>query len=402
MKQTDFKFSSDFQSLIEKVDVCGLELISRRTLFVASSRLTQKLDTIPGFFEALLTLGSQLDAEKDVLITAGGTTCDRFVRRIGELFSIPLLTLKVTRTPAEFSKLAARLGLNEVLVLAQPKVGVDELLATLADQMVVLSLRPKGNLEQVVLSRLDHGKSARMLVSESLTKRSLSDMVLDAGARGWYLFAGDSPEVGAEAPRIRFLSPEAIDSNEFLLHWTRRRSGPWPDQSLSRYLDELIFGCSEKERGELAVLRRMLSTGTILASNDLTRDPRRVVCFSDVSFSELAQRRVFRPHLSRWNFEPFGVAIRKSWLQEQGARPVVYGDEARWDSLADDERPFFQLNREFAKVDWSQEEEWRIVGDLDLRKVPVGMGAVFVSTLTDANQIAAFSRWPVVVLEEQA
>ena len=313
-----------------------------------------------------------------------------------------MLRFHVADTPAKFDKLSAapKNDSNELLVLTKPHVGVDQLLAAAAAEVIVLSMRAKGNLERALLSRLERGQKTQILIAESLTKRRLSAKLLDAGARGWYLFSDQAREVDQDVPRGQIVSAEEVDSSEYLLHWTRRRSGPWPDQSLSRYLDELIFGSAEKERGGLAVLRRILATGRILASNDLTRDPRPVVCFSEVSFDELMQRRVFRPHLNRWDFQPFGVAIRKSWLQSQGARQVIYGDEKRWDSLENADRPFFQLCGESSKVDWSQEKEWRMVGDLNLRKLPLSEGVVFVPTAADASQVAVLSRWPVTALTE--
>ena len=402
MKQADSNSPTNFEAMLDQVDGRSTDLLSRKTIFVASSRLPRKLDTIPELFDALLKLATQLDPAKDALVTAEGTTCDRLVRRIGELFRVPVVLLHGTDNEAKFRQLALEIqdSANDVAVLTSQRMGTDDLLAWFASRMVVLSVRAKGNLHRAVLTRLSAGKKTRLLVSDQLTKASLVEELLGLGATGWYLLGEASAEQRVQQQNVNLVSVDAFQSEDFLLHWTRRRTGPWPEQSVSQYLDELIFRQPEKERGELAVLRRILATSTILASNDLTRSSRRVVCFSDLSFKSLQQRRVFRPHLSRWDFEPYGLAIRKSWLQQQGARAAIYGDEAVWDSLEESDRPFFQLNREQSSVDWSLEKEWRIIGDVDLRNVPVDQGAVFVPTMDDANQVAAFSRWPVVVLGE--
>ena len=81
---------------------------------------------------------------------------------------------------------------------------------------------------------------------------------------------------------------------------------------------------------------------------------------------------------------------------------MTYGDEPVWESLAAKDQPFFQLKHETAKVDWSIENEWRVVGDVDLKQVPPDAGLVFVPTLEDAREIGLLSRWPVVVLSEEA
>ena len=348
----------------------------------------------------MLKLATQLDPAKDALVTTEGTTCDRLVRRIGELFRIPVVILHGTDDEAEFRRQALKIqdSSNEVAVLTSHRIGADELLASFASRMVVLSVRAKGNLHRAVLARLSVGNKTRLLVSDQLTKASVVKELLGLGATGWYLLGEASAEQQVQQRNANVVSVDSLKSEDFLLHWTRRRTGPWPEQSVSQYLDELIFRQPEKERGELAVLRRILATSTIMASNDLTRSPRRVVCFSDLSFEALQQRRVFRPHLSRWDFEPYGLAIRKSWLEQQGARAAIYGDEAVWDSLEESDRPFFQLNQKESSVDWSLEEEWRIIGDVDLRNVPADQAAVFVPTIDAANQVAEFSRWPVVVL----
>ena len=363
------------------------ELLSANTIFVGSSRLPQKLDTIPEFFSALLKLAADLDPDRDALVTAEGTACDKFVRRVGDLFGV------------------------RVAVMKKPAEGcADAVLASVADQMTVLSLRKNGNLHQAVAQRLEAGKKTRILIEPSLVKKSLSKELLSHGATGWYLMQREAPlstlsqsrivsrDSGTESPAA--LRVKDVDSERYLLHWTRRRVGPWPDQTDQDFIDDLLFGSSRKDHREVAALRRILATGKILASNGLTRDPRPVVCFSDISFEQLLERRVFRPHLSRWDFEPFGIAIDKAWLKNSGAVAVRYGDEMLWESMSESERPFFQLNRSESKVDWSIENEWRIVGDVDLKCVPPDAAVVFVPTLEHAAEVDEFSRWPVVVLDE--
>ncbi|QEG23315.1 hypothetical protein [Mariniblastus fucicola] len=379
-------------------------LLDRDTTFVGSSRLTRKLDEIPGFFDGLLKVAIDLDRETDVLLTADGVACDAMVRRVSELFRVPLLPLVMAPTdPKKLALLISKLADSDRkvgLVFDSRSRGADFALASIANQMVLLSVRTNGNLQSAVDDRLNKGKPAKVLVDARLTKKAVTDQLLAAGATGWYLFGCEQPGIESSNRDLEFSSAAEVNSDEFLLHWTRRRVGPWPEQSEAEFLDDLIFRANGKDHREVATLRRILATERILASNALTRDPRPVVCFSDVTFTELKKRRVFRSHLSRWDFEPFGIAIRKSWLASHGAAAVVYGDETKWDSMEESKRPFFQLNDSSSKVDWSVEKEWRIVGDVDLRKVPVDAAMVFVATRDDAAEVAGLSRWPVVVLEE--
>ncbi len=377
-------------------------LLERDTVFVGSSRLPQKLDEIPKFFDGLLKLAVQLDPERDVLLTGPRTTCDLMVRRIGELFRIPVV--EVCMAPTDVGDLDGLLAqfstdrVDRVLVFDFENRGLDFALASLASQMTVLSMRSNGKLQTAVLQRLKGSKSTRVLVEPTLTKQKLTNELLSSGAAGWCLF-GDADTPEREASQRDVSCSSGVDSEKYLLHWTRRRVGPWPEQSESDFLDDLIFRCSRKDHREIAALKRILATERILASSALTRDPRPVVCFSDVTFEELKERRVFRRHLSRWDFEPFGLAIDRSWLAGQGCRSVTYGDDQGWESTDENDRPFFQLNDPNGKVDWSVEKEWRVVGDVDLRKVPVDAAVVFVPTKEDAEEIGDLCRWPIVVLE---
>lgn len=75
------------------------------------------------------------------------------------------------------------------------------------------------------------------------------------------------------------------------------------------------------------------------------------------------------PKRVSWNFEPYGVAIRKEAASRIGIRPVIYGYDDDYELLANPDRPYFQ-SRGRKDVDWSMEREWRHIGDLDLSKIP--------------------------------
>jgi hypothetical protein len=386
-------------------DAQSLELFKRNTVFVGSSRLSQKLDEIPRFFEGLLKVSVQLDPNHDVLVTSPGIACDAMVQRIGALFNIPVLSFVVAKRSTR--QLEVQVVENEkaldkkVLVFDFENRGIDHVLSMIAKQMTVLSMRQNGNLHRAVTFRLQAERPVRLLIESSLVKKDLAEKLLARGAMGWYLLGADR-EQGKNLPKAEVISAEEVPTREFLLHWTRRRVGPWPDQNKAQFLDDLIFQTDRKDHRNVAALRRILATQRIIAGNDLTRDSRKVVCYSDCRLDELKSRRTFRSHLSRWDFEPFGIAICKRWLSANGCREVIYGDETVWKQLTDEKRPYFQLNEQSGNVDWSKENEWRTVGDLDLRKVPVDAAVVFVDKKEDAREVADVCRWPIVVLNDQA
>ena len=110
---------------------------------------------------------------------------------------------------------------------------------------------------------------------------------------------------------------------------------------------------------------------------------------------------VFRSHLSRWDFLPFGIAIDRHVLERIGARRVIYRADSDWPEIAPADRPFYQVaSSESGKIDWRQEKEWRLVGELDLKQLGHDEAVVFVPTLQDAETVSSISRWPVVVLAD--
>ena len=135
----------------------------------------------------------------------------------------------------------------------------------------------------------------------------------------------------------------------------------------------------------------------------MNRGDARVVCFTAVPLRELPQLRCFRPHLARWDFEPYGICICREWLEKQGCSPVRYGDDALWESLDEEIRPFFQVRTSSARrsgrvMDWAFEREWRHIGNVDLGQLPTDAGIIFVPSLEEARQMAMISRWPVTIL----
>jgi hypothetical protein len=192
-----------------------------------------------------------------------------------------------------------------------------------------------------------------------------------------------------------------------LSHCTRQQAGPWPDQAAEDYLDDLILARGDTQHSALAALKRIVRTRRLVATGRTIRGSAPVVSFTDVPLAELDRLRVFRPHRGRWDFEPYGICIRRDWLIQRGTRSVRYGDEALWQGLLAAERPFFQLSRTRPRrgnrtIDWTVEREWRHVGDVDLRCLAPDEGLLFVPTEVAAYELAAVSPWPVTVLKRPA
>ena len=414
---------------------------------VASSRLSQKLDQETDWFDAIRTIGAQSVGGHALLMTAAGVTADPFVCRIGKLFRIPVVRFESLPNKLERSWIAKQLeetydseALRKGTPLsaffcwlkspqpedAQTKAGIakptrtdaDHLLASTATMSLLLSIRNRGNTLATSKRRLQirSGNATRVLVNPNLTKTKVTDELLQSGAVGWWLASYEDSEpiekppssetdFGVQHQFTNELSKTAVDfqtikTQPFLIHWTRRRVGAWPDQTQDEYLDDLIFRSGRRRHNELHALCRILASRKILASNQLTRARRPVTCLSDMTLKEMVTKRVFRAHLSRWDFEPYGIAFqRNAFLRKFGARPVVYGGEAEWQSMDEDEKPYFQTRKSSSeKIDWQTEKEWRVIGDLDLNLVGPEDAVVFVARESEIDALAELSIWPVVTL----
>ncbi len=412
------------------------ELPRGRSVCVASSRLGRKLDTYDSWFDAIRTMAARLNPDDHFLITGAGTTADLFLRRVGQLFGFEVVEFRpfpaqVSRKWLQESLLAATRqeendhrhsvcyfgDLAEVLKTdnLRRRTPIDQCLVQIASEVLLLSVRANGNIWQAAQQRLARNPSGktRLLVDARLTANSLKEKLIAQGATAWWLYDDPMNLAPAIEPlnlsnpncshRLEIETPlldiAEVKPDQFLLHWTRRRIGPWPDQTDQEYLDDLIFRSQRRNHEVISTLGRILATRRILATSQLTRGTEPVACFSNIPLNEIQQRKIFRKHLGRWDCEPIGIAIDRDRLMELGARPVIYGDEESWRGLEERERAFFQIARtRNHEVDWREEKEWRLIGDLDLNLIDANSAVVFVPTTSEAKRIAKISRWPIVVL----
>lgn len=185
-------------------------------------------------------------------------------------------------------------------------------------------------------------------------------------------------------------------ADDFLIHCTRSAAGPWPDQSQLSFDDHLLMSESGAGRSPLESLMRIVIQQRLIASQQLRRGDLPTVCLSAVRLEELLGRRKFQSHLGRWDWEPYGIAIRRQSVARLGGRPVDYRPESEAGRLSPQQLAFYQPD----KPHWIAEREWRLIGDLRLDQIPSTMAFVFVPTLTEARQLQPISHWPIWVIPE--
>ncbi len=161
---------------------------------------------------------------------------------------------------------------------------------------------------------------------------------------------------------------------------------------MRQYQDALLLSeACDSERTPLDSLRRILRTGRLLASAITSARTWPVVCFSEAPLRELLDGRCFRPHLKRWDYEPYGVAIRKRIAVQLGIKPVIYGQPDQRQQFED--RDQFRFQATGNTYDWRREREWRSPQDVDLHRLEREDVRVFVPSAAEAGMLAdQFSR----------
>jgi hypothetical protein len=423
-----------------------------RAIGLVSSRMPRAWDQFPGWFEALRYVCGRIEVGREWLLVVEGTTVCPFASRAATLFAKPLVRLSIDETiptvPDWLAALSQRANESsrsprdnaagphgifwKTGLVSPPLSGAaaptekaplrDRILISAADRLWLLHVRRGGYSDRLVRERLRRHAvgEAYLLLDMPLSPRKLVAELLELGAVGWIARRDSAPEAADEtcnnnpaaastmdSPRhpgpwrSPILDWRQVDWGQMLTHCTRRQYGPWMDQAVEEYLDELILGLSANDRSALAALLRIVTTRRLLSASRTVRGTYSVVSFTAAGGQELANLRTFRGHRARWDFEPYGISIARSWLEERGARPVIYGDERTWSQLSVDDRPFFQKQRGRGAepIDWSVEREWRHVGDLDLGNLRPEDACLLVPSFAEAARVAAMSPWKVVVVD---
>jgi hypothetical protein len=179
------------------------------------------------------------------------------------------------------------------------------------------------------------------------------------------------------------------DFSNSLVHLTRERREYSSSEDFP--LQKLVSHVSAFD-----VLKEILLSGVLRGSgNDgYIKGPRRAVCFSEIPLSAMNQQFAlppvdpFKPAPSiRYRF--YGVVVSKRAVFDAGGRPVIYLPDSEGDWIPPEEK--WRHVRYDERVDFTHEREWRVPGDLDLRKLSI---YVIVWSTSEAKELATF-RTPV-------
>ncbi len=313
-----------------------------------------------------------------------------WAERAATLFGVPILAISVASSDASGSKADVRIVSDDL--------SRDSVLCAVADRVDAVHIRRAGNIEVCLRRRLGDRQDASTRVAIMGGKQDAAASLIAAGAIGWYL-AGRSDPTQASRHDLMTGTEEdwARTDGQWLIHCTRSRLGPWPDESPDQYRDSMLVDHpAASRRAPIDALERILWSRRLIASAVTTTKKVPVVCFSALPLASILKRRCFRPHLGRWDYEPFGVAIRRSVLEQMGGRPVIYGEgDQRNQILPADRFRFQSIGKTY---DWRAEREWRTSASVDLQRLPNDSVRVFASDSSDARQKLGKSPWPVTWL----
>ena len=381
---------------------------SSTTLGIASSRLPRPWYRQPWWFRRLASACQFARQNSEVVVGVSGATVTRFLPACNRVHGTTSWLLRLApqrqQLPQWLASLAGAASQTHHATRWQTWISpplsaescphnpasslplADCLLVSLADQLKILSCRPAGRLGQV-LRQL--APSTEIPVSGPLEEvRPASTISLS-----------EQQDQPANDESILTLETANINWQDYLAHWTRDQDGPWPNELLEDWLAQLVGADPCCHHSPLDALKRIVQQQRIVASASAIRGSIPVTCFTALPVTEWQQQRVYRPHRRRWDFLPFAIGIKKSWLLSQGAEPVRYGKEADWQRLSTSQQPFFQRSaseRPASPISWRQEQEWRVVGDVQLDDLSSQDGFLLAPDLATARSLQPLSRWPVI------
>ncbi|MGI9474926.1 MAG: hypothetical protein ACR2NZ_25570 [Rubripirellula sp.] len=351
------------------------------------------------------------------MLVATGSAIEPWAERAAELFSVPLLRLAVDGQPrsSEADLVASHKGNHQL--------HSDGLVIAIADQVDAPYVRLQGRIMGCLLRRLKSLGDATTHVGVTKKKECAGRRLIAAGAVGWYpmmpacassdkprknVKSEDGDALGDAGTNAR--SPNQFEGQltfapaqtevwtsvrgEWLIHCTRGCTNLWPNETLQQYRDTVLLGDERHaDRGPLETLERIIRMRRLLASAITSKQKYPVVCLSELALEELLRQRCYRSHLHRWDYEPYGVALRLNSAKAAGARPVIYGNRANFESISEEDK--YRCHPIGTANDWSKEREWRFPRSVSLGKFADCDVRVFARDSAEARDRLRHCPWKV-------
>lgn len=323
-----------------------------------------------------------------------------------------------SRTSPKQIGLSSRIVFDSTGQIAAGKLPAEDLaVAVLAERIAALNVTPGGKIATILERVLDCSSTDPGRVWINAQPKPSSALAeaqkrwSDAGAILWFPKPTHPSEFSSWACHHRVTPatlqihagiPEALAvSQQYLIHTTRARQSLWPDQSNLDVLDEAFRLAWNPNPTPLETLLRIITDQRLIATTACKRAGLASISFTENTISVLLGMRAFQSHLARWDWEPYGLAIKKTALEELGAKPVRYLSRKQIAALDLDEQAYCQpIAEKVSDRDWTTEKEWRLQKDIRLSHLPCDDAFLFVARDAEARAISHHSRWPVYSIEK--
>lgn len=325
-----------------------------------------------------------------VLMVAVGSAIDAWATRAAQIFRVPLLRVRF---------------LDKSIRETSAK---DQVLVHAASRLEALYVRRRGAISRAIEERLATGVDVQAKTHVHVTglQDCAAARLIQLGAVGRWLAPKREPahQLVSATRRVN-VDMDGADgwfdqADQWLVHCTRARGTRRTGRSADRWMDQHLVASDQPDLDDspLGVLRSILAGQRLIASAITSSHDHPVVCFSAVPLPEILSRRTYRAHLGRWDYEPFGIAIRRDVAESAGARPVVYGSKQDREQLSCDQR--FRFQSSGTSVDWTAEREYRFASSVDLTLFDPRDVRVFVEMPSDRQAIGSVCPWAITVVSD--
>ncbi|MCD6250478.1 MAG: hypothetical protein J7J98_09130 [candidate division Zixibacteria bacterium] len=181
------------------------------------------------------------------------------------------------------------------------------------------------------------------------------------------------------------LSDEILSTgDDYLIHWTRGVSHPWPSERMIDFY-RAVINSDHWPRSGLATLERIIDTQTVLASPRHMPGGVMTISFSALRPCEVIPLMRWRARYGEMSFEPYGIGLTREIAQQIDIHPVNY---YRADDKKSIPAELAWLSQSKGKItDWRGEKEYRHLGDLSLEEIPPDAIVLYCRTSVEAERL---------------
>ncbi|UCE24282.1 MAG: hypothetical protein JSU74_13490 [Candidatus Zixiibacteriota bacterium] len=190
----------------------------------------------------------------------------------------------------------------------------------------------------------------------------------------------------------RKLNPQLRElGRTYLIHWTRTFNSAWPTEKLLDFYRAIVES-DTYPRTACGSLRNIVSMQLIKATSKHMPENTPTVSFSNRPPAEMTSLIAWRSRYRMMSFEPYGIGIEKGLARQMNIMPVVYYDKAQPSvSKCNVRTPGWLTQSRGEKTDWSLEDEYRHLGDLNLSSISKDRLILICRTSPEAEAIANLS-----------